>query len=126
MSFLLVYIGETENFDPELVRSFLHTCSRVSEIKEHCDERSLYTAHFDYADDSTIFDLHSNLETVSISGTGFASIQLCHLFQASYPKPLHVIDEGYNFDLVIRDFGSARELEEAMVREWNKPAEESG
>lgn len=122
MSRLLIYISETEKFDEHLVHDFLKSCPGVSAIQERPDELARWMAEFEFENDSALFECKSDLETVVVSRTGGAGIQLCYLFQAFYPKPLHVIDESYSFDLVIRDFGTVVELEKAMVAAMNESA----
>jgi hypothetical protein len=126
MSLLIIYISEMEKFDADLVHRFLNTCPGVYNIKENPDERARLMAQYDFGRDSTIFDLGTDLKAIAISGTGIASLQLCCMFQAAYPKPLHVMDEAYCFDLVISDFGNATELGEAMLAAEKKAMEEAG
>jgi hypothetical protein len=125
MSNLLIYISETDRFDAKLLDNFLKTCQRIHGIRESPDEFALFTAHFDFADDTAMIEIKANLETVVISRTGVAGLQLCYLLQAFYPRPLHVIDEGYSFDLVMRDFRSAAELREAILAAENKAMDEA-
>ena len=125
MSLLIIYISHTETFDADLVLEFLNTCPGVYNIKESPDERARLMAQYDFGQDSTIFDLGTDLKAVAISGTGIASLQMCCMFQAAYPKPLHVIDEAYCFDLEISAFNNAVELGEAMLAAENKAVEEA-
>ena len=80
-------------------------------------------AQYDFNDDSTIFDLGSDLKAVAISGMGVASIRLCYMLQQLYPLSLHVIDEAYCFDLVVSDFRNAEELGAAMLMAQNGAVE---
>ena len=120
----LIYISEADRFDPVLIREFLTSCHGVHGLRERPDESALYIAHFDFAGDASFFELKADLETVVIRRTGVAGICLCYLFQASYPKPLHVIDEAYDFDLLISDFSSADELGKAIIAAQQKAFEE--
>jgi hypothetical protein len=122
---LLIYISETEKFDAELVRRFLNCTPGVHGVRERPDDIALLMANYDFAGDITLFELKEDLETVAIGGTGIASLQMCCMFQAAYPKPLHVIDEAYCFDLVMSDFDDASALGEAMLFAEKQAMEEA-
>ncbi len=72
-------------------------------------------ADFEFDGDAAQFELHENLKSVVIRRTGLAWLQLCWLFQKFYPKPLHIIDQAYSFELMISDFRSPDELRKAML-----------
>jgi hypothetical protein len=122
----LIYISETDKFDQALVHEFLTSCPGIHGLRERPDESALYIAHFDFGGDTSLFKLKEDLETIVIRRTGISGVQLCYLLQAFYPKPLHVIDEAYSFDLTISDFGNANELGEAMLAAEKKATEETG
>ncbi len=122
----LIYVSEAVKFDRVLVHEFLKSCPGIHGLQENPDEFALYIAHFDFEGDASLFELKADLETVVIRMTGAAGIQLCFLFQAMYPKPLHVIDEAYCFDLVILDFATVADLRKAMIEAQQKAFEENG
>ena len=111
----LIYISGTEEFDRVLIHDFLISCSGIYGLQECPDELALYIAHFDFSGDTSLFELKADLKTILIRRTGVAGIELCYLLQTFYPKPLHVIDEAYSFDLTIADFSNATKLGEAML-----------
>ena len=119
MSLLLLYIGEGRAFDAGLVKRFLQQCSGVSDLQEGAMDGAYLHAHYSFEGDSTIVELKQDSETVVLSGAGPASVQMGYLLQSAYPEPLHVIDEGYSFDLVIRDFESAQQLAGAIYAAMN-------
>lgn len=114
MSSLLLYIGEDRSFDGRLVKGFLQRCSGVSGFKEKAMHGADFHAHYSFEGDQTILELKQDQETIVLSGTGAASIQMSFLLQSVYPEPLHMIDESYSFDLVIHDFQSAEQLANAV------------
>ena len=71
-------------------------------------------AEFMFGGDRTVIELKEDRETVALSGTGVASVQMSFLLQSIYPEPLHVIDDGYGFDFVIRDYETAQQLADAI------------
>jgi hypothetical protein len=120
----LIYLPEFAKFDQLLVQEFLESCPGIHGLRENPDEFARYIADFDFDGDGSRFELKADLETVVIRRTGIAGVQLCYLFQASYPKPLHVIDEAYCFDFPISDFSTAGELEKAIIAAQQKAFEE--
>ena len=96
---LLIYISETTDFQPALIRDFLGFCPGVYNLTKNPDRSALYLACFEFEGDSTSFELKSDSKTIVIGRSGTAGVKLCHLFQTFYPKLLHVIDEGYYFAL---------------------------
>ena len=114
MSSLILYLSQSESFDADVVIEFLRNCLGVYNIKQNPDERVRVTAHYDFGGDTTHFYLGAGLKSAGISGTGTASLAFCCMLQSSYPKPIHVIDQSYCFDLVISDFNSVSGLGEAM------------
>jgi hypothetical protein len=125
MSSLLIYISLQERFELGRLRAFLEQCPGVSNIRESEVPSAVLTANFTDRPDATIVDVDAKLQTVNTSGSRVVNVQFAFLLQQSWPMPLHVIDEGYSFDLVIRYYESAWELQEAMIAATKRAIEEA-
>lgn len=112
----MLYIGEGRTFDASLVKRVMQQCSGVADLREQAMDGALLHAHYSFGRDTTIVELKQDRETVVLSGAGPASVRFSFLLQSAYPEPLHVIDEGYSFDFVIREFETAEQLSGAIYR----------
>lgn len=69
---------------------------------------------FHFSGDATSIRLSDDLETFSITERGEAALEFATRLQASYDEPLQIIDIGYTFDIPLKDYSNAAELEQAM------------
>jgi hypothetical protein len=114
MPFLLLYIGEGMRFDQEKIAKALRELSGAMPL-DPC-EGCLSTYHYEQDDDFTTIEFKADQETIVIDGTGDASLTAALHIQFGYPEDIHLIDEGYNFDLVLRGVPSVQELKR-QIRE---------
>ena len=120
MPFMLLYldIGSRKRFDPEKIGRTLIDAGAVEcrAPGEDC------VAVFDYelAPDITTIRIPSGLATVDLDGTGPASLDIAWRIQKDYAEPIHLIDEQYTFDFVIRDFDSLESLTQAANKAMNE------
>ena len=112
MSFLLLYIDEGCKFDKQAVTSAIRSLNGAKLVRPDDDCLCMY----DYAkgNDATTIRLMKDKETIAIDGTGDASLYAALHIQAHYPEVIHMIDEAYSFDLVLRGIGSLGELEQRI------------
>jgi len=108
MSFLLLYLGEGRTFDADHIRRLL-TELPCEYLREAGGEK---TIHCEYAlnDDVTTIRLAPDRETVIIEGQGEASLEAAVAIQKHYPEAIHLIDEGYAFDINLWDIKTVHEL----------------
>jgi hypothetical protein len=108
MPFLLLYIGKGRKFQRPAVTNALQALSGAKPLRP-CDD-CLSTYQYVTGRDSTIIRFKSDQETIVIDGSGDASLFAALHIQSEYPDEIHVIDDGYTFDLVLRDIASLDEL----------------
>jgi hypothetical protein len=70
--------------------------------------------HYDRGDDVTIIQFKKDQETIVIDGMGGASLYAALHIQASYPRDIRLVDEGYSYDLVLRGVASLHQLKEQI------------
>ena len=110
MPFLLLYIGEGRKFDQQAVTNALRNWAEPSQPCEGC----LATYQFKSGDDFTIIRFKNDEETIVIDGSGEASLSAALHIQSTYPDNIHMIDEGYSFDVILSEFSSLSELKERI------------
>ena len=106
MDLLLLYIGDGQQFDEEKVFQILNSVPGVKNLNRGKTTGAIMEGNYDFSSDSTIVRLAEDLETISISGTGDASLQLALEIQRAYHQPLHLVDSDYSFDVVLSDVSS--------------------
>lgn len=116
MDILILYIGEGVRFDREAVSAALHSVRGTYDHKENT-LGSLLECRFDWADDSTIVRLTEDQESISLSGSGDASLKLALELQASVGQPLRLVDSDYSFDLPLSEVSSVEDLRSRMSSE---------
>jgi hypothetical protein len=116
MSFLLIYISEGCIFDKERIKAFWQKCPHVCNLRDNAMVGASLDAEFIFAEDKIIMELKPDHETIVLSGAGLASIQMSFLLQSIHAEALHLIDDGYTFDLVIKNYESAEKLREAVFK----------
>lgn len=112
MPFLLLYIGEDRKFDPQLVANGLNSLKGAEAQASSPNYLLMY--EFAKGADLTTIGLKTDRKAIVIDGSGEASLAAALYIQASYPEDIRLIDEGYSFDLVLRDIGSVSELEQKI------------
>lgn len=115
MKTLLLFIGENEKFALNQISSILPVIPGIHNLKEGNFVCSILECEFAYENDFTLIRLSDDLETISISGAGDASLKIALEIQKRYPKPIRLIDLDYSFDLVLEKIGSVSELRQKML-----------
>jgi hypothetical protein len=110
MPFLLLYVGEGRRFDQQAIIGSLQALKGARPLKP-CED-CLSTYHYDRGSDFTTIRFKKDQETIVIDGTGEASLHAALHIQASYPEDIHLVDEGYSYDLVLRGVASLHQLEQ--------------
>lgn len=85
---------------------------------------TLFQCAYHLGEDFTRIRLKDDLETIVIEGTGESSLSAAMEIQNGYDEPLHLIDEGYTFDLVAADCHSLDELKR-KINEAENPGDPS-
>ena len=117
---MLLYIDLRERtaFDADVLERTLLTAGAI----KYSSPGVTCVAAFDYSlgDDMTTIRIPGDLETVNLDGTGLASFDIAWRLQKNCPKPIHIVDEQYNFDYAISDFDSLESLMHAANEAMNE------
>jgi len=117
MDFLMLYIDEEgSRFDRHKVREAMLQSSGFRGLEERDGTGWVLQGHLDFGDDSAIVRLVDGEESISISGTGPASLKAAVEIQAGMPIPLRLLDSDYSFDLPISGILKIDELQVAIDR----------
>ena len=112
MPFLILYIGEGRKFDSHAVTYGLEKLKGAKPLEPDDDSWAAY--QYEKGNDFTTIRFKKDQETIVIDGSGETSLAAAVHIQSSYPDDIHLIDEGYSFDLVLRGIASAEELEQRI------------
>ncbi len=110
MPFLLLYVGESRKFEHLAIT---HAIQNWAEPSIPCDD-CLATYRFKKGDDFTTIRIKNDGETIVIDGSGDASLTAALQIQLHYPDDIHMVDEGYSFDLVLSEVSSLDELKKRI------------
>ena len=110
MDFLLLFVGEGAKLDKREVKRVLEGIPGVFGLEDKALVGAVLQAHFDFASDSTIVRLKDDGETISLSGTGDASLKLAFEIQAKLAAPLRMVDADYSLDIALQRVESLDEL----------------
>ena len=108
MPFLILYIGEGRKFDQPAVTNAIKHLKGVKTLQP-CDD-CVSSFQYEEGNDFTIIRFKNDQETIVIDGSGEASLSAALQIQTGYPDDIHMIDEGYTFDLALREIASLDEL----------------
>ena len=115
MKMLLLFIGENKNLDKNNLVEILQEIPGTQDVRKGNFLGSILECDFSYEADFTIVRLSNDLKTISISGTGDASLKIALEIQKRYSKAIRVVDSDYSFDLVLEQMVSVSELRQRML-----------
>jgi hypothetical protein len=113
MSFMLLYIGEGRAFDAGAINRALVSSGAVPRESDGPD--ALPAFDYELGEEFTRIRVKDDLETVVIDGSGPASFDIAWKLQRGYAEPIHLIDEAYSFDLILKNFDSTAALLKAAM-----------
>jgi len=99
MNQLLLYRGEGIKFAPAVVVDALRAIPGVTDIEERQGAGWIIQALLDHQNDSTIVRLAEDGESISIVGTGAASLKAVVEMLARIGPELRLVDTDYTFDV---------------------------
>ncbi len=115
MKTLLLFLSKNEQFYTPEIALILQEIPGTNNLKEGNFVGSILECEFSDENDFTLIRLSDDLETITISGMGNASLKISLEIQKRYPKPIRLIDSDYTFDLVLEKIGSMSELRQKML-----------
>ena len=101
MNKTLVFIGEGQTFDQRKIRRDLSKIG-VTNLRFGDLIGSVLEGDYRFNEDVTIVRLSDDLQTISMYGTGDASLNLALELQRREPRPLRVTDLGYDFEFSLQ------------------------
>lgn len=111
MSFFILYLGPGVEFEQDSIWRILTELPNLTELERNSDDGAIIRGRYDRFGDRTLVELKDDRESIALSGIGPAGLTLALEIQKQYPAPIHMVDSGYNFDLVLRDFDDFSALE---------------
>ncbi len=112
MPFLMLYVGEGKKFDGEPIVRGLSAMQFVRLLP--ASPEYMFCCEYRTGQDSTIIRISKDWQTIAIDGMGEASVSASLQIQALSQESFRLIDEGYTFDFVLRDFQNVNELRQAI------------
>lgn len=109
MPFQLLYIAEGEKFPYGVIEESLLRLSNVRRLATPDDCKAAF--RFESGSDFTTIRFKHDMETIAIGGAGQASLEAAVQIQAACEHDVHLIDEGYTYDLIIRESASPSDLD---------------
>ena len=111
---LLVYIGESQNFDLEPTIQSILSIPNVSNALEGEFIGAVFECNYTYGDRTTVVRISEDLDVITIEGSGIEAVDFAIQFQKSFQTALHIIDMDYSFDLNLSEFKTSAELMTAV------------
>ena len=102
-------------FDRRRFMVWLENLQGVSRIDKGSTIGSCIEAFYHYLDDSTIIRLSEDGKTITISGTGVASMRLAFELQSSWANSLRLFDIDYSVDLNLKDYQAFDSLQRRLA-----------
>ena len=105
----LLYLGEGEKFDLGTLVAAIKAVEGVRHVAENPAGACLEW-RFEFQGDATDGRISTDLQTVSLRGDSLANLKMAYEINARYPGPIHLMDLGYTFDLVLGEYPSFEAL----------------
>ena len=116
MNKTLVFIGEGQTFDQRKIRRDLLKIG-VTNLRFGDLIGSVLEGDYRFNEDVTIVRLSDDLQTISMYGTGDASLNLALELQRREPRPLRVTDLGYDFEFSLQSVRTVAEMRRKIIAE---------
>lgn len=116
MAFILLYLGDDKQFDSRRIREGLLALPCVKgrpgfgEYSFRCEYRK--------ENDVVEIGIRDNGNSISLDTTGEVAFAAALDIQRMCDEPVHLVDEGYSFDFVLKDFSTPADLERAAREAW--------
>lgn len=115
MDSMIIYIGENECFDAESTINAIISMPGVSGVIKEQYGGTIFYCRYTFEDRTTSVQLYESLDMVSVDGCGIEAYEFAVRFQQLMPMPLHAIDSGYTFDVILSKFKSGEEFQSEIA-----------
>jgi hypothetical protein len=114
MAFLLIFRSDEREFIES--EAFVKLTSvGVLDLHQNDIVGAAISGKFVFCDDEVLIELKSDLLAFAVSDFGCAACEFAVRLQGQFPEPLRIVDEAYSFDLELKRFCSADQLERAIT-----------
>ncbi|MGD9720776.1 MAG: hypothetical protein AB7O59_13890 [Pirellulales bacterium] len=113
---LLLFDHNETPISVEALDEVFRTAAGFGRVRYNTPIGTPIEAEYAYGDDFTTVRLHSDRETISISGTSDAALRAAWAIQTQLPSRLRIVDTDYSFDLIVADFKNLEDLRSAIDR----------
>ncbi len=112
----LIVCGEAGfKFDEDKVFQTLKDIPGVYNLERGDLVGAVLQCEYEFDGDQTIVRLSGDLESITIAGTGDASLQVALELQRREEQPLFVTDFGYGFNFSLKEVRTIEAIKEKMV-----------
>lgn len=108
---------QPELFDKEKVVEDLSSIEGVYDLRQEGLVGSVCVCCYDFNGYSAIVRLSGDLKTISLKPENDASLQMALELQRHETRPLRVVNDGYDFDLILKDLKSLEDFQERIKNE---------
>lgn len=112
MNSLIIYGKPGFTFDEDQVFRKLKEIPGVYNLERGRLVGAILQCEYEFDGDRTIARLSDDLESVTIAGTGDASLQFALELQQGEEEPLFLTDFGYDFNFSLKDVHGIDEIKE--------------
>jgi len=115
MAKYLIYVGEGRKFDRSLTEGAIAAIEGVSGCRSGNFIGAIFECVYASRDGhESIVRISKTEETVTIDGPEPDALRFALEIQKRYPKPLWIVDMGYNFNLEIGKYSTVSDLTTAI------------
>ena len=114
MAFLLIFRADQRAFVESEAFDKLGSIG-VRDLLRNSMPGAAIAGHFHCGDDAVLIELKSDLQTFAVSDSSPAGFEFAVRLQARFNEPLRIVDEAYSFDLELKSFNNADQLQD-MIR----------
>lgn len=111
MASLLLFRDDEGIIDENRFLAALAAMGGISSIEKNKMHGASVHCHYSADEDTVIVELKTGSRAIAISDLGPAACDFAIRFQAGFKEPLRIIDQGYNFDLQLKNYTTPAELD---------------
>jgi hypothetical protein len=115
MNSLIVYGHTGFTFDEEAVLQHLQDIPGVYNLERGDFVGAVLQGEYQYKGDRTMVRLSDDLESITIAGTGDASLQLALELQQREEQPLFMTNLGYDYSLSLQEAHTLNEIKKRIL-----------
>lgn len=115
MQTLILFLKEGALFDKVEIKRIFEEIAGTYDFREEGLVGSALECSYVYNQDQTEVRLKDNMKSISISGTGDASLKVVLELQTKCKSSLQMTDSNYGFELSLKEIASVEKLRSAIA-----------